>query len=285
VRPLLDDKVLADWNGLMIAALARAARVLDSPEHLEAARTAADFVLGEMRDASGRLLHRYRESSVSVPAFLDDHAFLTWGLLELYDTTLDPAFLTRAVELQRATVDLFWDHKHGGFFFTATDNEQLLVRQKEVYDGAIPSGNSVAMANLVRLHKLTGRSEYADRAESLRRAFAGQVERTPSAHAQLITAAAAAAGGIEVAIVGDPGADDCRALVDAYRSLYLPHAVLLLVPTGEAGDKVRDLAPYAEAFTPIEGKAAAYVCRNFACELPVTDPEDLARLLRTAPAS
>ncbi len=157
IRPLLDDKILTDWNGLMAAAFARAGAVLDDSVFIERAETAVDFLNNSLRAKDGRLLHRYRLGEAAIPAFLDDHVFLTWALLELYDATLEVRYLERAIDLQDETISRFWDPKGGGFFFTAPDNEALLVRSKEVYDGAIPSGNSVAMNNLVRLAHLTGK--------------------------------------------------------------------------------------------------------------------------------
>ena len=145
IHPHRDDKVLADWNGLMIAALARAAQVFDEPEYAEAARNSVGFILENMRRDDGRLLHRYRDGQAAIPAHASDYAFLIWGLLELYDATFDANYLQTALELNDDFIKHFWDHSHGGFYFTADDAEPLLTRQKEIYDGAIPSGNSIAM--------------------------------------------------------------------------------------------------------------------------------------------
>ena len=285
VRPLLDDKVLADWNGLLAAALARAGRVLDEPAWALAASRAVDFVLSEMRDGSGRLLHRWREGDAAVPAFLDDYAFLTWALLELYDATLDPRHLERALILQDEAVARFWDDADGGFFLTPSDGEELLVRPKEAYDGAIPSGNSVAMGNLLRLTGLTGRIDLADRARRLVAAFARDLERLPSAHAHLLDALAlASAPQVGVVVAGDVAAADTARLVATVRAEAPPGTALLLVPPGEAGDPVRRLVPFAAACAPVDGAAAAYLCRDFACQLPVTEPERLAALLRGSEA-
>jgi uncharacterized protein YyaL (SSP411 family) len=159
IHPHKDDKILADWNGLMIAALAKAARVLDEPSYAEAAKKAVNFVFTQMLDAKGRLLHRYRDKEAKILAFLDDYAFMIWGLLELYETTLEPEYLQKAVELNAELLTHFWDDVGGGFYFTSDDAEDLLVRKKDAYDGAIPSGNSVAMLNLLRLARITAESE------------------------------------------------------------------------------------------------------------------------------
>jgi uncharacterized protein YyaL (SSP411 family) len=283
VHPLKDDKILADWNGLMAAALARAGRVFGDPRAADAARRAIDFVLTRMRADDGRLLHRYRAGSASIPAFLDDYAFVTWACLELYDATLDAIHLERALELADEALELFWDPGSGGLFFTGDDGERLLVRQKEVYDGAIPSGNSVAMANFVRLARLTGRADLAERADAVAAAFARDLHAAPSAHCHLVAAVqTAAAPSLEVVIAGDPGADTTRRMLEVARSTYLPGAAVLLVPDGSAGQTIRRIAPFTAEHAPIDGRAAAYVCRDFSCKLPTTDPDQLARMLADA---
>ncbi len=283
VHPLKDDKVLADWNGLMAAAMAYAGRVFDEPEWIRAAERATGFVLEEMRTSKGRLLHRYRDSDATIQAFLDDYVFMTTAMLELYDATFDPKYLERAVKLQEQTVGLFWDTARGGFYFTSADNEVLLVRQKEIYDGAIPSGNSMAADNLVRLARLTGDEEYLERANRIFTAFAADAGRLPSAHTQLVSALQRAAGSsLEVVIAGDPGADDTAVLIATVREMYLPHAAVLLVPSGPSGAAIRKMAPFAKSYTPVKGKAAAYVCQDFSCQLPTTDPDKLTRLLKGA---
>jgi uncharacterized protein YyaL (SSP411 family) len=283
VHPLKDDKVLADWNGLMAGALAFAGRVFSEPSWTDAARRASDFVLTEMRTKDGRLLHRYRDGDASIPAFLDDYVFMTTALLELYDATFEPIHLQRALELQEQTTRLFWDAEHGGFFFTAKDNEELLVRQKEVYDGAIPSGNSLAADNSVRLARLTSNTEYLEVAEKVFAVFSAEAQQLPSAHSQLLAALQRGVGpSLEVVIAGEPDAEDTNVLVATVREMYLPQAAVLLVPPGEQGDTVRNLAPFAESYEPVDGEATAFVCRDFTCQLPTTDPAKLRELLGEA---
>jgi uncharacterized protein YyaL (SSP411 family) len=279
VHPLKDDKILADWNGLMAAALAVAGRVFNEPGWTEAAGSATDFVHLRMRAPDGRLLHRYRAGDASIPAFLDDYVFLITAHLELYDATFDPRHLQLAVELQRRTADLFHDPEHGGFFFSATDNEKLLVRQKEIYDGAIPSGNSMAADNLVRLFRLTGDSSFSKLADGVFSAFAGDAARVPSAHAQLMSALLRASGpSLEVVIAGEPRGPDTAALLDVVRAVAPPHAAVLVIAPGAAGAPMRELAAFAEAYQPVDGKAAAYVCRDFSCQIPTTDPAKLSAM-------
>jgi hypothetical protein len=237
--------------------------------------------------ASGRLLHRYRDGEAAVPAFLDDHVFLTTAMLELYDATFDPDYLARALALQETTVELFWDDERGGFFYAAGDNEDLLVRQKEIYDGAIPSGNSTAADNLVRLAHLTGVVEHLDRAHQLFAAFAADATRLPSAHTQLMSAFQRASGtSLEVVVAGAPEAADTTELLAVLKDSYRPHMAVVLAPPGAAGNVLRELAPFTANHLPVDGKAAAYVCRDFSCRLPTTDPEELAELLdEVEPAS
>ena len=283
IHPLKDDKVLTDWNGLMAAAMAFAGRVFDEPEWVQAAKSATDFVFEQMHTKSGRMLHRYRDGDASIPAFLDDYVFMTTAMLELYDATFDPKYVEHAVDLQKQTHELFWDTKRSGFFFTAADNEELLVRQKEIYDGAIPSGNSTAADNYIRLARLTSDTEYLQGADHIFAAFSNEASQMPSAHGQLMSALQRGIGpSLEVVIAGEPGAEDTAALIATVREKYLPQAAVLLVPPGKSGGKIRKLAPFAEAYEPVDGKAAAYVCRDFTCQLPTTDPTKLAELLNKA---
>jgi uncharacterized protein YyaL (SSP411 family) len=173
----------------------------------------------------------------------------------------------------------FWDEKAGGFFFTASDAEALLARGKEAYDGATPSGNSVAALDLLRLAHLTGRTEYLERAQRVFKAFSAQVAKAPSGHAQMLIALDFATGpASEIVIAGDPAAEDTRAMLKAVRSRFLPNAVVLLRPNGE-DPPIAKLAEFVRAEVSQAGKATAYVCRNFACQKPVTDVEALVRLL------
>ena len=164
VHPHKDDKILTDWNGLMIAALSKGASVFSDPLYSDAAKRAADFVLGKMTDGKGRLLHRWRDGEAGIGGSIDDYSFFIWGLLELYESTFDIKYLKAALDLQTEMTGLFWDDKNGGFYFTSHDAEELITRHKEIYDGAIPSGNSVAMLNLLRIGRITGDAAYDEMA-------------------------------------------------------------------------------------------------------------------------
>jgi hypothetical protein len=279
-RPGLDDKVLTDWNGLMIASLATAARTFDAPDYEQAAVDAAAFLLDTMRDEEGRLLHRYREGDADIRAHLDDYAFLVWGLIELYQTTFDARWLRAALELTDECLDHFWDGTEGGFFLTADDGEELIVRPKELSDGAMPSGNSVMLANLLRLARLTGRTVYEERADALARWAGKQARSRPTGFTALLAGLQFAIGDArEVVLSGDPAAADTQALVEVLRDEYAPFTVVLHRPAGDE-PPIAELAPFTEAQTPVDGQAAAYVCRNFRCEAPTTDPEALREQLR-----
>jgi len=186
VHPLKDDKVLTSWNGLMIAAFCMGARVLEAPAYRHAAQRAEGFLKAHLRDPGGSLFHRYREGETRIEAHADDYAFLVLGLLELYATTDDPKHLADAVSLQKRMLEDFWDDANGGFFLTATGSEPLPVRPKEVYDGALPSANSVSLFNLLRLSRLTGDPGWEEKASDLSRAFAGSIKRQPTAFAYFL---------------------------------------------------------------------------------------------------
>ena len=280
IHPHKDDKILTDWNGLMIAAFAKGARVLEKSEYATAAERASDFILKTLRDRDGRLLHRYREGDAGLPAHVDDYAFFIWGLLELYETTFDVKYLKTALDLNKVFLNRFWDPQIGGFFFTADDGEELIVRKKEIYDGATPSGNSVATLNLLRLGRITADPELEQKADLIGRAFAGSVRQFPSAFTHLMAALEFGIGpSREVVVVGGTDAADTRLMLKELRRPFLPHTVILLRPTEDENPEITGIAAYTSGQTGIDGKATAYVCRNYNCELPTTDPNKMLELL------
>ena len=280
VRPLRDDKILADWNGLMIAALARAARAFDEPGYADAAGRCADFILARMRRQDGRLLHRFRDGDAAVNGHLDDYAFLTWGLIELYETTFIPSRLNSALELHSIQVEDFLDEKQGGFFFTADGAEELLARRKEIYDGAVPSGNSVAMLNMLRLGRITADPEFEKRAAALGRAFSRSVADSQSASTMLMCAVDFAAGpSFEVVIAGARDGPDTNRLLASLRQRFIPNKVVLLNPSGAGENEIDGLPEYVRSYGLVNGKAAAYVCREYQCQAPVTDSERMLKML------
>ncbi len=280
IHPYKDDKILTDWNGLMIAALAKAARAFDDPAYLDAAKKAAAFVLKKLRAENGRLIHRYREGQAGLPAHIDDYAFFCWGLLELYQASFDTNYLITALELNKILLQHFWDDKNGAFYFTADDGENLIVRKKEFYDGAIPSGNSVAMLNMLRLGRLTANPELERKADKIAESYASSLNQTPDSFTQFMAGLDFALGpAYEVVIAGDPQAEDTKTMFKALGLEFIPNKVVLLRPTNSDSPTVIELAEYTKTQTSIDGKATAYVCQNYACNYPTTDINKMLSLL------
>jgi uncharacterized protein YyaL (SSP411 family) len=280
VHPHKDDKILADWNGLMIAALAKGTRAYGENKYAEAAGRAVDFILRKMRTSDGRLLHSYREGSAHVTALVDDYAFLIWGLLELYEATFDTRYLRFALEFNEDMIQHFWDGENGGFYSTADNAEQILVRQKEIYDGAVPSGNSVAMWNLLRLGHIIGSEAFEDKARRIGEAFSETVKTSPSVFTQLMVALDFEVGpGYEVVLSGDPASEDTQGMIRALRGHFLPNKVVIFRPSEKGVPEISRIAEFTAQQTSIEGKATAYVCQNYACKLPTTDIDEMLKLL------
>jgi uncharacterized protein YyaL (SSP411 family) len=280
VRPMKDDKILTDWNGLMIAALAKGAQAFDEPQYTEVACRAADFTLRNMRKANGRLWHRHRDGQAGVDANLDDYAFLIWGLIELYEATFDTSHLRCALELTSDMLKHFWDEDGGGFYLVPDDGESLLVRKKEIYDGAVPSGNSVAMLNLLRLARMTANVDFEEKAAKIGRAFSRSVRQSPAAHCHLMIGLDFAIGSCyEVVIAGYAQAEDTRAMAKALRTRFLPNKVVLLNPTDRESTGIVKLAEFTKNQSSIGGKATAYVCLNYSCKSPTTDINKMLELL------
>jgi uncharacterized protein YyaL (SSP411 family) len=281
IHPNKDDKVLTDWNGLMIAALAKGSRAFGEPRYAQAAKKALDFILDQMRKPDGRLLHRYRDGQAGIPANVDDYAFLIWGLIELYETTFDGYYLETALKLNEEMLKHFWDEKSGGLFFTPDDGEALIVRKKEIYDGAVPSGNAVAMLNLLRLARLTANTHLEDRAMEIGRAFSKAVKQFPSGYTQFLVALDFAIGpSYEVVIVGNAEADDTKEMLKALRNRFIPNKVTLFRPTDMKSPHIDKLAEYIKYQVGLDGKATAYVCTNFACKEPTTKVDKMLELIK-----
>ncbi len=281
VKPLKDDKVLTDWNGLMMGALARAGRVLDNSVYVAAAEKCARFIREGLTGANGRLLHRWRENEAGLPAHLDDYAFFVDGLIELYQTTFDIRYLEAGIALTEQMIRHFGDKKGGAFFLTADDTETVLVRAKELYDGALPSGNSVVMMNLIRLAKITGRTDFEEQAHQISSAYSRGLEMAPSTHTMFLSALDFALGpSIEVVIAGRGDAEDTRAMVRAVQKGYLPSMVVLLREEDRAEELSR-LAPFVANQTPKSGRATSYVCVGQACSFPTNDIDNLLEIIES----
>jgi uncharacterized protein YyaL (SSP411 family) len=270
VWPGLDDKRLASWNALAIAALAEAGAVLGREDYLDAARGCAEFVLDSLSDGEGRLLRTYKDGDARLNAYLEDHAFLLEALLTLYESTFEPHWFARARALADETIARFGDPERGGFFSTSADHEQLIARRKEIGDHPIPSGNSTAAMGMLRLAALTGEREYERQAEGVFALFARSAFQHPQSFAHLLRALDFHLSPTkEVALIGD----DVGELAAVVRSTFRPHLVLAAGPEGsEEPALLRERSA-------VVGRSGAYVCERFTCLAPVTDPEELARVL------
>ncbi|MGD9344937.1 MAG: thioredoxin domain-containing protein, partial [Candidatus Aminicenantes bacterium] len=283
-HPLKDDKILADWNGLMIAALGKAARAFNRTDYYEAADKASDFILGSMRQRDGTLFHRYRNGESKISAYADDYAYLIWGQLELYEASFQEKHLHTALDLNEIFIRHFWDESKGAFFFTSDTSDTLFLRQKESYDGATPSSNSVAMMNLLRLSRMTGRSAYEEKAAQLSEFFSGNVSSHPSAYTQMLCAIDMALGpSYEIVIAGDAEDKETQTIIRTIQEEFVPNAVLIYIPEAQDNPAIYKLAPFTRQYGGLKGSAAAYVCSNFTCQQPTSDPEKLLQFLGIKP--
>jgi uncharacterized protein YyaL (SSP411 family) len=268
VPPGLDDKVLVSWNGLMIEAFAQAGAALEDDRYLQAATRAADFLLSQLRDASGKLLHSWRNGQARHAACLDDYAALANALVSLYEATFDERWIDEAVSLADVVLSRFADVS-GGFFYTPADHEPLIARHKDVQDSSVPSGNALAATMLVRLGKLCGRSDYLQAAEQTLRSFAGLMEQYPTATGQMLLAADLWLGPThEIALLGDAGSADLQAVLADLRRRFLPRKLVAFRPTLAAGHRSRELDGLFAGKSTQGAQPVAYVCENFACQAP-----------------
>jgi hypothetical protein len=279
-RPLRDDKVLAGWNGLMIGALARASSLNHGTTYKAAAERAATFIFSSLYDVwSGLLKRRFRDGEARHEAHLEDYAFLAEGLLDLFEATGNPTWLEHAIDLTKAQLDLFWDVQRGGFFDTSGRDASVLVRTREQYDGAEPAGNSVSAMNLLRLHALTGNAAYLDRGKATFNAFSPWLEKQPSIMPYMVAAGLLLESvPSQVVVVGGEGEAATIALWREVTKRLLPATAKILMDPDDRKALDR-LMPYVGQLEPKDGVPTAYVCSNYACQLPVTTPEELAAQL------
>jgi len=270
VHPAKDDKVLVDWNGLMIAALARTSQILGEQKYLEAAEKAADFILTQMQTSDGRLFHRYARGEKAVDGFLDDYAFLVFGLIELYEAGFNEKYLQDSVNLTQTMIAQFWDDKNGGFYFTSKSGDETIPRIKPAYDGASPSGNSMALHNLLRLARLSSEASFERYADRLLCAFAHEVRGYPMGHTFMLAGLDFALGpAFNVVLAGGKADKDAQAMLTALRKNYSPNLTVKLwtpqsKPSALGGD-----------YEKIGGKATAYVCKNQTCMPPTNQVEKM----------
>ncbi|MEN6474434.1 MAG: thioredoxin domain-containing protein [Syntrophaceae bacterium] len=281
IRPGRDEKILCDWNGLMIAALAKAAQVFEDPALSGAARQAADFCLENLRAPDGTLKHRWHDGQAAIEGFLDDYAFLVWGLIELYEALFEVRYLEAALELTSFMIAHFRDETSGGLFFTAPGHEDLFVRKKELVDGALPSGNSVAALNLARLGRMTGNQAWEDHARRIGRAFSPQIERSPWAFTQYLSALDFLLGPTQaIIVVGKPARPDVTAMLRAAQAPFAPNKTLAFLPSDADTHPLKVLIPFSATMASIQDTATAYVCSDSTCREPITDPSSLLNIIR-----
>ncbi|MBT5720820.1 MAG: thioredoxin domain-containing protein, partial [Candidatus Marinimicrobia bacterium] len=267
IHPLKDDKILTDWNGLMIAALSQGGQILGDDVYIDAAKNAVNFVLESLRDKNGRLLKRSRLGKAGLQPHLDDYSFMVFGLLNLYEATFDPSYLASALELTEIMIEDFSD-KNGGFFIGSKDAEKLMVRAKDSYDGAIPSGNSVAALNLFRLGKITGNTKWTDLGYSTLKAFTDKAKQSPTGFAHMLTAFMFDfKNPKEVVLVGDSNDPETQKIISAIRKNYSPNKVILFKDVSNP-DALLQVAPWTKDHVMINGSPTFYICENFACKQP-----------------
>jgi uncharacterized protein len=275
VRPGWDDKVLADWNGLMIAAMANAGVVFERPEWIETARRALDFIRGEMTGADGRLRHGWRAGHARHPANVDDYANLCRAALVLHGATGDVSFLSQACDWAAVLDRYYWDEPAGGYFFAAKDTEGLIARAKTAADSAVPAGNGTLVGVLTRLAILTGEETYRRRAEVIAQTFSGEVARNFFPLATLLNNVELLEKPLQVVLIGEANDSEFQSLRRAVYNVSLPNRILLTLPPGAA----LPAGHPASGKGLVDGKSAAYVCDGPVCSLPNTDPDSLLETL------
>jgi uncharacterized protein YyaL (SSP411 family) len=281
-RPHLDDKIIAAWNGLMISAYSRAAQVLEDPRYLEIAIRAAKFLRTNLYEEKSKLLYRnYRGGRSDIEGFADDYAFVIQGLLDLYEASFDVEWLKFAVELQETQDRFFFDEKNGGYFSTSGKDESVFLRMKDDNDGAEPAASSVAALNLLRLAQFRDDKQIAERARKTTDTFAATLSHFPSAMPQMLVALDySLSKPRQIVIAGRKDAPETKTLLREVNTHFLPKTVLCLADGAEGQKYLGEQNEAVRAMSPIDGKSAAYVCENFTCKAPVTDPRELAALLK-----
>lgn len=278
IHPHKDDKILTGWNGLMIATLAKAGRTFNNPSTIKQAEQAIEFIEKNLTGNDGRLFARYRQGDVKHLAYLDDYAFMIWGYIECYEATFKIEYLEKALKRVDDMVDLFGDEKgESGFYLYGKDAEQLIAKPKDIFDNAIPAGNSIAAYCLVRLGKMTGRKDLADKAEAMFTYFAGKLNQSPMAFTMMLSAKLFAEEPTkEIVLAGKREEATIKAMIESLNKKYMPFSVVLL---NEEDGKLEQINDFVKNQITSEGKATAYICENYHCEKPVTEIEAFNQLI------
>jgi hypothetical protein len=274
-RLFKDKKILTDWNGLMIAAFAKCAQALNSHEYAKVAEKASNFILQTLRTQQGTLTHRYKDGETTVEGMIDDYAFFIWGLIETYEATFTLDYLKAAAELQDIMNEQLWDESNAAFLFAPKNSEELLIKNQEFDDGAIPSGNSVALFNLIRLSRLTAKIDYGEKAKALAATFTSSAKYD---NTMFLTAASFLIGSTyEIVVVGDPQSAQTQKMLNSINSKFSPNKIVLFKPTNDL--RLINIAPYTRFMVTVDSKTTAYVCSNFRCKLPLTDTTEVLAAL------
>lgn len=280
IRPDKDDKILTDWNGLMIAALARSGRVFSQPSHIKAAQRAADFILTHITDKEGALLHRWRDNEAGISAGHADYAALIWGMIELYGATFDIRYLKHALRLTEVSDGLFWDPAKKIYLAFRNEEDPALARVWETEDRILPADNGMTLLNLLRLGRLTGKTGLEEKAHLLAQGVAGDVQQYPAASSMLLTAMDFARGPTqEIVVVGKKEGKDTAKMLKALNSRFLPNAVVVFKDSEKNDPELIKLAPYIEYMSALNNRATVYVCSDYQCQFPTNDLRKMDELL------
>lgn len=278
IHPHKDDKILTDWNGLMISAFTKAAGVFDDHTYQVAAEKAMNFILSNLRKSDRELIHRYRDGEAGLPAHIDDYSFTIQALIDLFEISFNPFYIETAIELTNTLMNHFLDKQSGGFFFTSDDGEKLITRQKDLYDGAYPSGNSVMLSNLIRLGMLTTDSMYDEIVRQMIDCFSGQVNNYPSVFSQFLTGLDLILNkSFEIIISGDNNSEEVKEAIKKLRGVFLPNKIFVYNTNDE---RLIKLMPYLSVNKAINNKLTIYICENYVCNLPVHTTEEALKLIK-----
>jgi hypothetical protein len=281
IRPGLDDKILTSWNGLMISAFARAYQVLDDPAYLQRAEHAAQFILSHLYDPQSKTLRRrFRDGEAKYDAHLDDYAFFVQGLLDLYESSLSFRWLKSAIELTQTQIDLFWDRERGGFFDTSGKDSSILVRMKEQYDGAEPTGNSIAVMNLLRLSQMTDNDDWRAKAEQTLALFGEVLQKQPVVMPQMAaTYDFSISKTKQIIVAGKRDEPETRKLFKEIYSRYIPNRIILFADGGVEQKQLALYLSFVSTMSMANGKPTAYICEDYVCQLPASDLDTVSKLL------
>lgn len=274
IHPYKDDKILTDWNSLMISALTKASQVFGNSDYIGAAEKCASFILTNMISENGILLHRFRDNEAAVSGTLDDYSFFIAALIDLYEATFKTYYLKKAIELTDYLIKYFWDEEKGAFFFSGTGSEELLLRQKEIYDGAVPSGNSVAFLNLLKLGRFTGNNRYDELASQIRSCFSALITDSPASYTQALVGLDFEFGHTyEIVISGEKGSPIINGILTGIQKKFLPNKILIFNSNDD--NDIKEISPFIKFQIPVDGKATVYICRDFNCKVPLTALKDI----------